>query len=397
MNTKFEFKKPDFENFKNRNFGGKGKKALKVSLIAFLIMLVISVGISAIRTFSLGGMVRVNVFSVLLALHLVDMKIRGMMLFSATTVNIGVVIVLLLPIIAISISNFIVYRRKFENMGDCIYESIKIAFIYGMILAIVSLFSKIRINMGMDSMFGFGMNNSTIIGYKMISSFANGFIISFLISIVLNWKKEFRGESYLTDVISDGFKVFLKVVAIVLVITSVVTFTKNYSLSDFGLSDYSKGMSVIAYIVQITSYLLAIASGGAVNIGNNSDSLSVFSIFNSSVFTDTRLLIAILFSSFALIMIFEGANIYKNYRFENKKTVIHFSVVYAFLVGLVAKFSSIALSTSSSQIMPSLEIIIRVNPLSLFVIVFALSVLFLEVGYIITPNVDNLFSKYDNN
>lgn len=397
MNTRFEFKKPNFENFKNRNFGAEGKKSLKVSLIAFLIMLVISVGIATIRTFGLGGMIRVNVFSVLLALHLIDMKIRGMMLFSATTVNIGIVIVLLLPIIVLSISNFIVYRRKFENMRDCIYESVKIAFIYGMILAVVSIFSKIRINMGMDSMFGFGMNNSTTIGYKMISSFANGFIISFLTSIVLNWKKEFRGESYLTDVISDGFKVFLKMVAIVLIVTSIVTFTKNYSLSDFGISNYSKGAFVIVYILQIASYLIAIASGGAVNIGNNSDYLSIFSIFNSSVFTDTRLLIAILFSIFALIMIFEGANIYKNYRFENKKTVIHFSIIYAFLVGLVAKFSSIALSTSSSQIMPSLDIIIRVNPLSLFVIVFMLSVLFLEVGYRLAPKADNLFSEYNNN
>lgn len=395
MNTNFEFKRPDFRKFRDRDFGGEGKKSLKVAAISLLVMIVISAIISTVRSVNLGGMTRINIFSILLGLHLVEMKIRGMMVFSTTTVNIGIIIVLILPILVLAVSNFVIYRRKFESMKECIYESIKVAFIYGMFLAIVSIFSKIKINTGMGSMFAIGFNNSTVIGYKMISSFANGFIISFLTSIILNWRKEFHGESYFTDIIYDAFKTFVKIAILVIVITAIVSFTKSYVLSDFGLSDYSKGAAVIAYIAQISSYLLAIASGGVVNIGNDSNSLSVFSLFNSSVFTDTRLLIAILFCIFALIMVFAGVNIYRNYRFENRRTVIHFSVIYAFLAGLVAKFSAIALSTTSSQILPSVDIIVRVNPLALFVIASIMTILFVEIGYRATPYVDELFRDED--
>lgn len=70
--------------------------------------------------------------------------------------------------------------------------------------------------------------------------------------------------------------------------------------------------------MQMAAYLITIATGGIVHVGDSS-SMSIFSIFNSATFTDTKLLIRIIFCVFAIAMIFVGANIYRNYRFENRK------------------------------------------------------------------------------
>ena len=177
---------------------------------------------------------------------------------------------------------------------------------------------------------------------------------------------------------------------IVLVITVIVVFTKNSALYDFGISEYSKGGAVGAYIMQIAAYLIKIATGGIVHIGDSS-SISIFSIFNSATFTDTKLLIRIIFCIFAIAMIFVGANIYRNYRFENRKTVLHFSIVFGFLVGLVAKFSAISISGSMMQNMSSIDLAISAGTFTTFVIATISTIIFTEIGYRIAPHVDDLF------
>ncbi len=392
------------------------------------------------------------------------------------------------------------------------------------------MFSTTRINLGMGNIFGFG-NNYIAIGYKFFPAFGNGFLIAFLTSVILNYRKEFHGEYYTTDIISDAVKEFLKLSLIILVITVIVVFTKNstlydfglsdfhgeyyttdiisdavkeflklsliilvitvivvftknstlydfglsdYSkgyyttdiisdavkeflklsliilvitvivvftknstLYDFGLSDYSKGGAVIAYIMQMAAYLITIATGGIVHVGDSS-SMSIFSIFNSATFTDTKRLIRIIFCVFAIAMIFVGANIYRNYRFENRKTVLHFSIAFGFLVGLVAKFSSISISGSMMQNMSSMDIYrnyrfenrktvlhfsiafgflvglvakfssisisgsmmqnmssmdlaVRAGSFTTFVISILFTVVFTEIGYRVAPHLDDLF------
>lgn len=399
MDTKFEFKKPNFDNIKENMRGFKekinlkreGKQALKVASIAFVILLIVSVIASSVRRQFLGGIGNVNMFSILLGLNLIGIRIRsnGMMMFSSSTINIGVIVLLLIPILALVVANIFIYRRKIETIDRCVVEALKVGFMYGLLLAITSIFSTTRINLGMGNMFGFG-NNYIAIGYKFFPAFGNGFLIAFLTSAILNYRKEFHGEYYTTDIISDAVKEFLKLSLIILVITVIVVFTKNSTLYDFGLSDYSKGGAVVAYIVQMAAYLITIATGGIVHIGDSS-SMSIFSIFNSSTFTDTKLLIRIIFCIFAIAMIFVGANIYRNYRFENRKTVLHFSIAFGFLVGLVAKFSSISLSGSVMQNISSIDLAVSAGTFTTFVIAIISTVIFTEIGYRIAPHVDDLF------
>ena len=399
MSTKFEFKKPDFENIKENMKGFKdkinlrreGNQSLKVAGIAFVILLIVSVIASSVRRQFLDGMGNVNMFSILLGLNLVGVRIRsnGMMMFSSSTVNIGIIILLLIPILALVVANLFIYRRKIETIDRCIIEALKVGFMYGLLLAITSIFSTTRINLGMGNMFGFG-NNYIAIGYKFFPAFGNGFLIAFLASAILNYRKEFYGEYYTIDIISDAVKEFLKLSLIILVITVIVVFTKNSTLYDFGLSDYSKGGAVVAYIMQMAAYLITIATGGIVHIGDSS-SMSIFSIFNSATFTDTKLLIRIIFCIFAIAMIFVGANIYRNYRFENRKTVLHFSIAFGFLVGLVAKFSSISISGSMMQNMSSMDLAVRAGTFTTFVISILFTVVFTEIGYRVAPHLDDLF------
>ena len=399
MSTKFEFNKPNFENIKenirnlknNINLKREGKQSLKVAGIAFVIMLIISLIASGLRSQFLNGMGNINLFSILLGLNLVSVRVRsrGMMMFSSSTVNLGVIALILIPIISLIVANLIIYRRKIESLDKCVLEALKVSFIYGMLLAVASIFSTTRINLGMGNIFGFG-NNYIAIGYKFFPAFGNGFLIAFLTTAILNYRKEFHGEYYTTDIVSDAIREFLKISLIVLVITVIVVFTKNSALYDFGISEYSKGGAVVAYIMQIAAYLITIATGGIVHIGDSS-SMSIFSIFNSATFTDTKLLIRIIFCIFAIAMIFVGANIYRNYRFENRKTVLHFSIVFGFLVGLVAKFSAISISGSMMQNMSSIDLSISAGTFTTFVIATISTIIFTEIGYRIAPHVDDLF------
>lgn len=399
MSTNFEFKKPNFDNIKENmrglkdkiNLKREGNQPLKVAGIAFVILLIVSIIASSVRRQFLGGIGNVNMFSILLGLNLIGVRIRsnGMMMFSSSTINIGVIVLLLIPILALVVANLFIYRRKIESIDRCIIEALKTGFVYGLLLAITSIFSTTRINLGMGNIFGFG-NNYIAIGYKFFPAFGNGFLIAFLTSVILNYRKEFHGEYYTTDIISDAVKEFLKLSLIILVITVIVVFTKNSTLYDFGLSDYSKGGAVIAYIMQMAAYLITIATGGIVHVGDSS-SMSIFSIFNSATFTDTKLLIRIIFCIFAIAMIFVGANIYRNYRFENRKTVLHFSIVFGFLVGLVAKFSAISISGSMMQNMSSMDLAVRAGTFTTFVISILFTVVFTEIGYRVAPHLDDLF------
>lgn len=399
MSTNFEFKKPNFDNIKENmrglkdkiNLKREGNQPLKVAGIAFVILLIVSIIASSVRRQFLGGIGNVNMFSILLGLNLIGVRIRsnGMMMFSSSTINIGVIVLLLIPILALVVANLFIYRRKIESIDRCIIEALKVGFVYGLLLAITSMFSTTRINLGMGNMFGFG-NNYISIGYKFFPAFGNGFIIAFLTSVILNYRKEFHGEYYTTDIVSDAVREFLKLSLIILVITTIVVFTKNSALYDFGLSDYSKGGAVVAYIMQMAAYLITIATGGIVHVGDTS-SVSIFSIFNSATFTDTKLLIRIIFCVFAIAMIFVGANIYRNYRFENRKTVLHFSIAFGFLVGLVAKFSAISISGSMMQNMSSMDLAVRAGTFTTFVISILFTVVFTEIGYRVAPYLDDLF------
>ena len=399
MSTNFEFKKPNFDNIKENirglkekiNLKREGNQPLKVAGIAFVILLIVSIIASSVRRQFLGGIGNVNTFSILLGLNLIGVRIRsnGMMMFSSSTINIGVIVLLLIPILALIVANLFIYRRKIESIDRCIIEALKTGFVYGLLLAITSIFSTTRINLGMRNIFGFG-NNYIAIGYKFFPAFGNGFLIAFLTSVILNYRKEFHGEYYTTDIISDAVKEFLKLSLIILVITVIVVFTKNSTLYDFGLSDYSKGGAVIAYIMQMAAYLITIATGGIVHVGDSS-SMSIFSIFNSATFTDTKLLIRIIFCIFAIAMIFVGANIYRNYRFENRKTVLHFSIAFGFLAGLVAKFSAISISGLMMQNMSSMDLAVRAGTFTTFVISILFTVVFTEIGYRVAPHLDDLF------
>ena len=399
MSTNFEFKKPNFDNIKENmrglkdkiNLKREGNQPLKVAGIAFVILLIVSIIASSVRRQFLGGIGNVNMFSILLGLNLIGVRIRsnGMMMFSSSTINIGVIVLLLIPILALIVANLFIYRRKIDSIDRCIIEALKVGFVYGLLLAITSMFSTTKINLGMGNIFGFG-NNYIAIGYKFFPAFGNGFLIAFLTSVILNYRKEFHGEYYTTDIVSDAVREFFKLFLIILVITAIVVFTKNSTLYDFGLSEYSKGGTVVAYIMQMTAYLVTIATGGIVHVGDSS-SVSIFSIFNSATFTDTKLLIRIIFCVFAIAMIFVGANIYRNYRFENRKTVLHFSIAFGFLVGLGAKFSTISISGSMMQNMSSMDLAVRAGTFTTFVISILFTVVFTEIGYRVAPHLDDLF------
>lgn len=84
MSRNFEFKKTKFDNIKENmrglkdkiNLKREGNQPLKVAGIAFVILLIVSIIASSVRRQFLGGIGNVNMFSILLGLNLIGVRIR---------------------------------------------------------------------------------------------------------------------------------------------------------------------------------------------------------------------------------------------------------------------------------------------------------------------------------
>lgn len=284
----------------------------------------------------------INPAHIILALNLgqISVAMSTMMGSGFINANIGLLILLIIPILGLIISNLIFMRKRCKDSKTTLANSLGVGILYGLILAVLSVFTNVKT--GSHSMLehGYALEYS----YQFFSVLLNGFVLGFICTYITNYKKSYEKENIYMSLFSNSIKIFILGYVLVLAILFVLTVSDSSYLNELDMSSYSNGANLFAILPQITSYMWAFANGISVTIINST--VSIFSLGSSSLFGDTKLMFYAMGALSALILLLNGYKLRFKYNTDNIKPVIVFSVYYAFLMGMLALFSTFILDSN---------------------------------------------------
>lgn len=300
--------------------------------ILFILSIIVDFAIST-QSNELGKII--NPIQIMAALNLGTLDIYSSTIvgFGAMNIKIGILILLLPSIIAISISNIIFMKNK--KSRTLLSSIIGVSLTYGLAIAIISIFASMTINYSQLLQYGTNVK----IKFDFITVFVNGFIIAALCTYAIGVIKQYKNENLCFKTIDLAIKAI--VTGYVLVLTIVTLLDKTY-LYDLGLYGYSKDFSMIIVLTQLASYLWAFANIIPITIG--SFSMSAFNIINSSLSLDTKLIMYSLIALSLLIILITGYKLKDRYEKNNIKPVINFAISYSLLMGGFSLLSNISIS-----------------------------------------------------
>ena len=327
FNNQFDFK--NILNYLNL------KDGFSVSIGAILILLAVSFGIKVLmNVYSSTLSSAINPIHVLLALNLGKLKIysSSMIGWASTKINLGLIAFMILPLISIIISNLLFSKNKCENSKDVLRKSLSVGVSYGLILLVLSLFSKTSLSYSYNYMNYGDMAHFSFNGLNMM---IKGFIIGFLPTFYLLYKKEYRDESLYLDIFKRAINMLLVGYLVTLGILIILVIVDRSFLDGLGVSQYTNSFGNIITLSQLAIYIWSFGNFIPVRLGEWN--LSIFNIFSSSGYLTTSLvLIAMLFLSLLIIIIF-ACNLESKYKDKyGIKPIVILSVSYALLMGLIS-------------------------------------------------------------
>ncbi|MGL5314545.1 MAG: hypothetical protein ACRC92_14945 [Peptostreptococcaceae bacterium] len=307
--------------------------------ILFLMAVVTDFAMSS-QSNELGKLV--NPIQIMMALNLgsIDLYSSTMLGSGAVNLEIGVLIFLLSPIIAISVSNLLFNKNK-ESIS-ILSNIIGVGLTYGLLMAILSMFASISINNSELAQYGIVIKSR----FNFVSIFINGFIISALCTYIVGFKKKDKEEIIYFKVLDSALKSIAIGYVLVLIILSIVTISDNTYLYEIGLYGYTNQFNIVTVLTQLAAYLWAFANFIPITIGSFSE--SAFSIINSNLFLDTKLIFYSLIALSLLIILISGYRLKDKYKVDNIKPVIYFAISYSAFMGILSTFSKIVLGGNIS-------------------------------------------------
>lgn len=380
-----------------KNYVRFEKKEVAVAAISAIILGIISIGIYGYMRFSGGNEAVLSPLQMMFLAVAGKIKVNvvGQLDLFRSNIDMGIFIAVAANFLLLMIVNLVVYKRKYINSSrENIAASLKTGLYYALIMSIISVFSKLKVETGSDMMF-----SSVYIsfGYTFISVFANSFIIAVLATMAANWKKEFNGENIYIDIFTGTVKFVLSILGISALIALVIIFLKPAVFAGSSVLGYPKVVS----FAQIGAYIIMIASGG--NIGISNGSISALNIFTGNINTDMRLFLMLSVSVIWIMLIVRGAKI------KDKKSVMANAVIYAFMISIIARFASINMDISDIGIdigIIETQMIYSISPISMFICSAIISFVMMYIGYMfsnpdeeINENdraYDKKWKKYDN-
>ncbi|NJJ34592.1 zinc ribbon domain-containing protein [Clostridioides difficile] len=284
----------------------------------------------------------INPAHIILALNLgqISVSMSTMMGSGFINANIGLLILLIIPILGLIISNLIFMRKRCKDSKTTLANSLGVGILYGLILAVLSVFTNVKTGSHSMLEYGYALEYS----YQFFSVLLNGFVLGFICTYITNYKKSYEKENMYMSLFSNSIKIFILGYVLVLAILFVLTISDSSYLNELDMSSYSNGANLFAILPQIASYMWAFANGISVTIINST--VSIFSLGSSSLFGDTKLMFYAMGALSALILLLNGYKLRFKYDTDNIKPVIVFSVYYAFLMGMLALFSTFILDSN---------------------------------------------------
>ncbi len=362
----------DFKPFKSYL-----KPALLTSISSVLILFLISLGLKLLTNSNVGELIKsMNPLQIILGVNLgtINLNTATIMSSGRSSIHLGVILIALIPLFALLLSNMIFIKNK--NHKDVLYNSLGVGFIYAIILVIISIFSSTTSNVH------YTVNNVVAIsyGYNMIELFINGFILGFISTYLIGYKKRYFGQNIYLDILKIAINTILILYVVIFIILLGVSMIDNNYLYQLGLYSYSKNPIII--ISQLAAYILMFASIVPITIGSNN--LSILSIINGNLSFDVKiLLLAIIFLSL-LVLILIGYSLKNKFKNTSFNIVLIFSICYSIILTIISSFSAIYLNGS----IPFMQLnnyssstYMGASIITTFIISFIYSYIILKIGY----------------
>ncbi|NJA50701.1 hypothetical protein GSQ26_13150, partial [Clostridioides difficile] len=162
----------------------------------------------------------------------------------------------------------------------------------------------------------------------------------------------------------------------------VLTISDSSYLNELDMSSYSNGLNLFTILPQIASYMWAFANGISVTIINST--VSMFTLSSSSLFGDTKLMFYAMGALSMLILLLNGYKLRFKYNTDSIRPIIVFSIYYAFLMGILALFSTFILDSNINFFNTTnygTTLIMQFKVLQAIVISFVYSFVISLIGY----------------
>ena len=198
-----------------KSFKSYIKPALLTSLSSIVMLFLISLGLKLLTNSNIGELINsMNPLQIILGLNLgtINLNTSTMMNSGSSSIHLGVLAIALIPLFALLLSNVIFIKNK--NQQDVLYNSLAVGFMYGIILIIISIFSSTTTNVS------YMINSVLAISYRynIIELFINGFILGFISTYLMGYKKKYFGENIYLDILKFAINSILILYAVIFVI-----------------------------------------------------------------------------------------------------------------------------------------------------------------------------------
>lgn len=360
-------------NYFKNNFKSMALVSLSSIGILFLISLVMKLFINS----SLGDLGNIiNPLHLILAMNLstISLNSASIMGYESIGIHLGILAIALIPLIVLCISNFIFIKNK--SAKDVLYNSIGIGVLYGTILIVISIFATTSVNI--SNMINYGI--SITFKYKILELFINGFILGFISTYLIGYKKKYCGENIYLDIFRYAiFTIFTMYILIFVIILGIAILDRSY-LYELGLYNYSGNTLLI--LSQLALYILNFTNIIPVTVGTIK--LSILSLLNGDLFFHTKIMFMAMIFLSLLILIVAGYNLRKKVKNHSNKQVVIFSIFYSIIMTALSSFTTIYMGGSSSLLQASSyqsNIFMGTQVISTFIISFIYSYIIVKIGY----------------
>ena len=356
-------------------------KLLLTSVSAIFILLIISIVLKVLVLSELGNISEiVNPLHIILGMNLGSISIYSLTMMGSNYINanLGIIILLICPVLALTVSNLIFMRNGEKNIKTTLRNSLGVGITYGLILGIISIITKVRSNPYNMLQYGYTIEFS----YNFISILINGFILGFLCTFILGIKKKYKIENKYISIFKTAAKILIIGYITILIILFVLSLSNSTYLQELGLQIYVSELGFGVVISQLTAYMLAFANLIPVTIANNK--ISIFNIGSSPLFWDTKLVFFAVIALLALLILLAGYKLKSSYKAEGIKPVLCLSIFYSILIGILAIFTSVVIGGDidlSNVLNYGSSIVMGLDVLSSMIISFIYSFVIALIGY----------------
>ncbi|MEG0855480.1 MAG: hypothetical protein RSG52_03270 [Terrisporobacter sp.] len=333
------------------------RKCFMTSLLSLVVLLIFSFIIKITLIGSSGQVGElINPLHILLFSNLgtLDVFVSSMMNSSSVSnINLGLFILLILPVISLIIGYKVCLKNDNISMGNHIKNSIAVGVIYTFILCILAKISQTQLNLSS----GFGEYGYSVnYGFTISSILIKGFLIGFISILLIGLKKEYVKDNLYIGILKIVPKVLGMGYILTLVILVIIYLSKVNYLGQMGLTSYINQSNIVVVLSQLGIYMWAFANLIPINIGNGS--LSINTLIGSNASFDVLLILGALIAISALIFIILGCKLESKYKNQGIKPVLIFSILYAVAMGIVGLFTILYVSediTSITSILTSIN------------------------------------------